>query len=76
MFEELERVALTVDVPQHGLQTGDVGMVLHRYAERHGYEVEFVTLHGEFIALVALYPTQIRHLEQDEIAHVRTLKTA
>jgi len=76
MIEELERVALTTDLPEHGLQRGDVGMVAHVYAQDKGYEVEFVTLNGDFVALVALYPSQIRRIEQDEIAHVRRVQSA
>ena len=75
-MQELERVALTEDLPQHGLKIGDIGMILHIYADHKGYEVEFVTLSGELIALVSVYPAQIRQLEQDEIASARRVKTA
>jgi hypothetical protein len=51
-------------------------MILHIYADHKGYEVEFVTLSGELIALVSVYPAQIRQLEQDEIASARRVKTA
>ncbi|GAB1420422.1 DUF4926 domain-containing protein [Anaerolineales bacterium] len=67
-MQELERVALTEDLPEHGLKTGDIGMIVHVYAEQKGYEVEFVTLNGELVALVSVYPSQIRQLEKDEIA--------
>ena len=75
-MKELERVALTEDLPEHGLKIGDIGMILHIYADHKGYEVEFVTLNGELIALVSVYPVQIRQLEQDEIASARRVKTA
>ncbi len=75
-MKELERVALTEDLPEHGLKIGDIGMILHIYADHKGYEVEFVTLNGELIALVSVYPSQIRQLEQDEIASARRVKTA
>ncbi len=71
MIAELERVVLTEDLESHGLKAGDVGMVVHVYGENAGYEVEFVTLNGDLVALVALYPPQIRPIEQDEIAQVR-----
>ena len=74
-MKELERVALTEDLPEHGLKIGDIGMILHIYADHKGYEVEFVTLNGELIALVSVYPSQIRQLEQDEIASARRVKT-
>ena len=75
-MKELERVALTEDLPAHGLKIGDIGMILHIYGDHKGYEVEFVTLSGELIALVSVYPSQIRQLEQDEIASARRVKTA
>ena len=76
MIEELERVALTDDLPDRGLKAGDIGMVVHIYGGHKGYEVEFVTLNGEPVALVSVYPSQIRQLEQDEIASARRVKLA
>ena len=74
-MKELERVALTEDLPEHGLKISDIGMILHIYADHKGYEVEFITLSGDLIALVSVYPSQIRQLEQDEIASARRVKT-
>lgn len=76
MLQELERVALTEDLPAHGLKAGDIGMVLHIYHEHKGYEVEFVTLNGELIALISVYPSQIRPLAHDEIASARRVELA
>ena len=75
-MEALERVALTEDLPEHGLKTDDIGMIVHVYGEHKGYEVEFVTLSGDLIALVSVYPSQIRPLENDEIASARRVTTA
>jgi hypothetical protein len=75
MMEELQRVALTQDITEHGLQTGDIGMVVHIYNDHQGYEVEFVTLSGDLIALVSVYPSQIRPLERDEIATARRVES-
>ena len=60
ILQELERAVLTSDLPEHGLKAGDTGMMVHIYADHKGYEVEFVTLSGELIALVSVYPAQIR----------------
>lgn len=76
MIEELERVALTTDLPEYGLQAGDIGMVLHVYRGGRGYEVEFVTLNGDLVALAALEAEQIRLIAEDEIAHVRRVQPA
>ena len=74
-MEELERVALTEDISEHGLRAGDIGMIAHIYNDHKGYEVEFVTLSGDLIALVSVYPNQIRPLESDEIANARRVKS-
>jgi hypothetical protein len=75
-MHELERVALTQDILEHGLKIGDIGMIVHVYGDHKGYEVEFVTLNGDLIALVSVYPSQIRPLENDEIASARRVQTA
>jgi hypothetical protein len=46
------------------------------YPEHKGYEVEFVTLSGDLLALVSVYPAQIRPLENDEIASARRVEIA
>jgi hypothetical protein len=76
MLNELDRIALTVDLPEHSLEAGDVGMILHNYNHGEGYEVEFVTFNGDLVALVALYPSQIRPLGKHEISHVRSFNNA
>ena len=76
MIQELERVALSEDLPEHGLKAGDIGMVLHIYNGHKGYEVEFVTLNGELIALASVYPAQIRQIAPDEIANARRVALA
>lgn len=76
MFEELQRVALTEDLPNYGLKAEDIGMILHIHGAHQGYAVEFVTLNGELVALVSLYPHQIRALNHDEIASARRVESA
>lgn len=53
MIDELECIALTEDLREHGLTAGNVGMIVHVYDESVGdegigdkivgYEIEFVT---------------------------------
>jgi hypothetical protein len=71
MLEELEIVVLTVDLPEYHLKAGDVGTVVLVHGEGEGYEVEFSTFKGETLAIVSLYPDQIRPIERHEVAHVR-----
>ena len=70
MINELETVALTRDLPQHGLLKDDLGAVVVVYDQR-AYEVEFVALDGKTIALVTLPEDAIRAIRAREIAHVR-----
>jgi len=75
MIAELESVVLTVDLPEQRLQRGDVGTVVLTHDGR-GYEVEFVTLDGETLAVVSLTPDQVRPTAPGEIAHVRPVEAA
>jgi Domain of unknown function (DUF4926) len=72
MLEETELAVLTVDLPEYGLKTGDVGTIVLVH-ERQGYEVEFTTLDGEMVAVTSLRPAQVRPISSREVAPVRTI---
>ena len=42
MLKEHDVVALTDDLPAEGLRRGDVGAIVHCYANGEAFEVEFV----------------------------------
>ena len=71
MIKYLDSVVLTVDLPQHRLTAGDIGTVVMIHSNGEGYEVEFMTLDGETIAVTSLLATQVRPISHKEIAHVR-----
>jgi hypothetical protein len=71
MIEELDVIVLTEDLPEHGLQAGDIGTVVLIHDGGRGYEVEFMTLDGETVAVTSLYPHQIRHVGEGEMMHAR-----
>lgn len=71
MIQELDTVALVADLPEHGLKSGDIGAVVMVHNKPQGYEVEFVTLAGETIAVVCLTPNQVREIGKREIANAR-----
>ena len=73
MMKELETVILTEDLPEHGLRRGDMGTVVLVHGER-GYEVEFMTLDGETVAVTSLFPHQIRSVARREIAQPRAIE--
>ena len=71
MIKELDTVALTRDLAAHGLKAGDLGAVVMVYADGKAFEVEFVSLTGETIALLTLDADAVRPMRRREIAHVR-----
>ena len=71
MIKYLDSVVLTVDLPHYGLTAGDIGTVVMIHANGKGYEVEFMTLDGETLAVTSLLATQVRPISHKEIAHVR-----
>ena len=73
MIDELDEVVLTCNLPDHGLTAGDIGTVVLMHDEGKGYEVEFMTLDGETIAVATLRAEQVRAVQHDEIAHVRSI---
>lgn len=73
MFEELDRVVLTEALPDHGLEAGDVGTVVLVHKGRAGYEVEFVALDGETLAVASVHPHQIRRAATREVPHARAV---
>lgn len=71
MIKELDNVVLTTDLPEYGLKGDDIGTVVLTHKGGKGYEVEFVTLDGETVAVVTLLSSQIRPVAKREIARVR-----
>ena len=72
MLEETELAVLTVDLPEYGLRAGDVGTVVLVHGSK-GYEVEFMTLDGEMVAVTSLQAAQVRPISSREVAHVRSI---
>lgn len=73
MLKELDTVVLTEDIPTYGLKRGDVGTIVLLHGDL-GYEVEFVSLKGETLAVVSLTTRQLRPLGEREIAQARSVE--
>ena len=71
MITEHDCVVLTEDLPDDRLEAGDVGTVVHIHGERDAYEVEFVTLTGQTVAITTVLPTQLRPVGSEDLSHVR-----
>lgn len=72
MLQETDIAVLTVDLPEYGLKSGDVGTVMLVHGQS-GYEVEFMTLDGETVAVTSLEVAQVRPISSREVAHVRSI---
>lgn len=71
MIAEHERVILLVDMPQHHVQAGDVGVVVHIYHDQTAYEIEFFTLDGHTLDVVTIEATRVRPVSHRNVLHVR-----
>lgn len=76
MIKEHERAVLLVDLPDYGLQTGDMGTVVHLYADGLAYEIEFFTADGQTFDVVTVEAIDVRPVQSDELLHVRALVPA
>ena len=71
MLAEHSLVVLTRDIPESGLDAGDVGAIVHIYGQGAAYEVEFVDGDGTTIALVTLKSESVRPVGSGELLHTR-----
>jgi hypothetical protein len=69
-IRELDTVVLVRDVPEAGLQAGDLGAVVQVYAP-DAFEVEFVTASGRTQALETLTSADVRPVRDDDLLAVR-----
>ncbi len=73
MIQEHDCIVLTEQIPAEGLQAGDVGTVVHIHGDHAGYEVEFMALTGETVAVATILPSQLRAVSRRDLTHVREL---
>lgn len=76
MIKERDRIVLTEPVPAESLEVGDVGTVVHVYADGKAFEVEFTTLDGKTAAVATGEAAAARPVTGDEITHSRELTRA
>ena len=76
MIREHDRVVLRKDFPAEGLESGDVGTVVHIHEEGKAFEIEFVALDGETAAIITLEEEDVRPVHKGEITHARELARA
>jgi hypothetical protein len=75
-----KRVALRIDVPEHGLRKGDVATIVEHLPGKDGedgYALEVFNAIGESIAVITVPESAVEALTADTIPSVRPLaKTA
>ena len=76
MINEHDCVVLTTNLPEEKLEAGDVGTVVHIHKGGAAYEVEFMTLTGETVAIVTLEVLQVRAFNRRDLWHTRELAHA
>ncbi|HLX61921.1 MAG TPA: DUF4926 domain-containing protein [Planctomycetota bacterium] len=75
-IKEHDCVVLTADMPIEGLEAGDVGTVVHIHKNGAAYEVEFMTLAGETIAIATVDGQNVRPVGRRDVNHIRELASA
>jgi hypothetical protein len=79
-MELYQEVALTCDLPEYGLRSGDVAMLVdfvpHPSNGEEGCVLEVFNAIGESIAAIAVPISAVEVLRQDEILSVRSLAKA
>ena len=75
MIKEHDLVVLRRELPERGLEIGDVGVAVEVYPDG-SLEVEFVEAAGHTLGVITLASADVRPLEGSEILHVRSLSRA
>lgn len=73
MIQEFEQVALTEDIPDSGLKSGDVGTVVDITPNARQLTLEFFNFAGDTVAVIAVRPDQVRRLADNEVMHARAV---
>jgi len=74
MIKEHDIVVLTQDLPKERLTAGDAGTVVHIHDGGAGYEVEFMTLSGNTVAIATVMASQVRPITSRDLVHVREVQ--
>lgn len=78
-FELYTDAALAHDLPEHGLQRGDLVKIVDAHTAgdgETGYSVEVFSALGDTIAVIAVPEAALKPLHKNEVLSVRELPTA
>lgn len=71
MFKEHDIVVLTADLPEEGLEVGDIGTIVHLFPHAEAFVVEFMTSDGWTVAITDVLASQMRPASRDDTKHAR-----
>ena len=71
MFMEHDVIALTADISEDGLETGDVGTIVHVFPRGDAFVVEFMDPDGWTVAVTDVLASQMRPVSRDDTKHAR-----
>ena len=74
MIHEFDQVALTIDLPDYHLQSGDVGTVVDITPNGKQYTLEFFNFDGETVAVVPVSASNVRRIGSKEVTHARVME--
>lgn len=74
-MKKLDTVVLVTEQAEHGLKSGDIGVVVELY-DPDGVEIEFVTGAGTTQALLTLSRSDVRPIASNEILTARSINAA
>jgi hypothetical protein len=72
-IDELDRVVLTRDLPDAGLKSGDVGIVVHLYADGSAAEVEVFSLTGATVTVATAPIDALRLVSATDVVSARSV---
>jgi len=73
-YSVLDTVVLDRDLPEHGLNRGDLGAIVEIY-QPDAIEVEFVTASGRIVALLTLTAADVRLVADADLVTTREVPT-
>ena len=73
MFNEHDVIALTADISEDGLETGDVGTIVHVFPRGDAFVVEFMDSDGRTVAITDVLASQMRLASPEDTKHARKL---
>ena len=76
MLLEHDRIVLTANIPEEGLEAGDVGVIVHIHPQHAAYEVEFFSLDGNTVTVATVMAEQARAVTNQDVTHARSVKAA